>query len=261
MLSIQQLHYAYGTKVVIDNLSLNLQPGQVVALLGPNGAGKSTLMRLLAGELQPKHGQVQIEGTPAHHTRILSTRRAMLPQQSTLSFPFRAEEVVLMGRMPHLHRGSEQPADFEIVQQALKAAGVEHLATKPYTHLSGGEQQRVHFARVLAQIWEPPAQGARYLLLDEPIANLDPAFQVQILKKAAELASQNTLVLVSLHDLNMAAIYAHQLLLLQGGHLVAQGNPTEVLTEENLKQVYGLPFRVQQHPDGTHIPLVLVPGM
>jgi iron complex transport system ATP-binding protein len=213
----------------------------------------------MAGELEPGAGQVQLHGYPASDNRRHACYRAMLPQQSTLSFPFRVVEVVLMGRLPHLRARTERAEDWEIARAALAAAGMAAYADKRYTALSGGEQQRVQFARVLAQVWQPVAGRPRLLLLDEPIANLDPAFQLQILQEARQLAAAQALVVVSLHDLNMASLFADQILLLHDGHFPYQGAPAEVLTAPNLNQVYGLPFQVQAYPGRPERPLVLVP--
>ncbi|MCY1436473.1 Hemin import ATP-binding protein HmuV [compost metagenome] len=178
-------------------------------------------------------------------------RLAVLPQSSSLNFAFSVNEVVGMGRLPH---DSGRVRDAEIVAKALAAADASHLAGRSYLALSGGERQRVHLARVLAQLW--PGADEQVLLLDEPTSMLDPLHQHTILQAVRDFAGRGAAVLVILHDLNLAARYCDQLLLLQQGRPHAYGPPAQVLTAEALEAVYGLQVLIQQHPERGH-PLII----
>ena len=254
-LSCRQLTLERAGRTLLDGLDLTLAPGTVTALLGPNGAGKSTLLKCLTGEVSCR-GEISLLGTPraSWPGEALARQLGVLPQSSTLSFPFLCEEVVALGRLPHSEPHQERD---RIVRAALKHAGVAHLAHRLYPDLSGGERQRVQFARVLAQLWQPTDREPieRLLLLDEPTAALDLKYQHQLLDIARALARRNTTVLVVLHDLNLAARYADRLLMLANGRLMADGSPAEVLTAPLLQALYGYPARVIQDPDG--IPLVV----
>jgi iron complex transport system ATP-binding protein len=173
--------------------------------------------------------------------------RAVLPQDSTLSFPFTVLEVVLMGRTPHL-KGVEGRVDHEIARASLDVVEARHLEQRLYPTLSGGERQRVQFARVLAQIWEPVPGSARYLLLDEPTSSLDLAHQHSSLNTARRLAHEGVGVLVILHDLNLAAQYCDDIVMLKDGRAVCAGTPSGVLTDENIFMTFGVKTLVMQHP-------------
>ncbi|HSC82009.1 MAG TPA: heme ABC transporter ATP-binding protein, partial [Pseudomonas sp.] len=169
---------------------------------------------------------------------------AVLPQSSTLSFAFKVEQVVGMGRLPH---ASGRMRDAQIVEAALQAADVAHLRGRSYLALSGGERQRVHLARVLAQLW--PGADGQCLLLDEPTAALDPLHQHTTLQAVRDFAGRGAAVLVILHDLNLAARYCDRILLLQNGQAHSQGSPDEVLNAAALEAVFGLQVLIQRHPE------------
>jgi iron complex transport system ATP-binding protein len=253
MLRANNLRVRRGNRTVLANIDIELRPGEVLGVLGPNGAGKSTLLAALCGE------QAASEGTVSLDERLLADwpgqerarRLAVLPQSSSLNFAFSVNEVVGMGRLPH---ASGRVRDAEIVADALKSADAIHLAGRSYLALSGGERQRVHLARVLAQLW-PGAEG-QTLLLDEPTSMLDPLHQHTILQAVRDFAERGAAVLVILHDLNLAARYCDQLLLLQQGLPYAYGPPAEVLTAEAMAAVYGLEVLIQQHPERGH-PLII----
>lgn len=247
-----------GGRALLDDVSLTVAAGEVLAVLGPNGAGKSSLRKALSGEWQPSRGTVTLNDKPLTQWPLadLARMRAVLPQDSTLNFPFTVLEVALLGRTPHL-RGRERPHDLTVARAALEAAEASHLATRLYPTLSGGERQRVQLARVLAQVWDAPQDGAaRYLLLDEPTSNLDLAHQHQTLAIARRFAAQGVGVFIILHDLNLAAQYADRLLLLKAGRVVVTGSPVEVLQAELLREVFQLPVIVTHHPQ-LIAPLVL----
>ena len=242
MLEGKQICVAVNGRFLLEGVSVQVAPGEVVAVLGPNGAGKSTLLKVLCGDLLPASGVVLMGGRPLRlwDKKASAQVRAVLPQQSSLNFPFSALEVALMGRAPH-QRG-DVAADYAVARAALQEAGVDHLADRLYTTLSGGESQRVHLGRVLAQIWESVDGAPRYLLMDEPTSSLDLAYQ------------HHTLGVV-LHDLNLAAQYADRILLLHAGRPVALGAPEQVLRADTIQDVYGMPIEVIPHP---HIPCPLV---
>lgn len=253
MLIAKDLGVTRGGKHVVANIELGLAPGQMLGVLGPNGAGKSTLMGALCGELAPTHGQVLLDDIPLNQWRgpERARRLAVLPQSSTLSFAFKVEDVVAMGRLPH---DSGQQRDGEIIRHALEAADALHLLGRSYLTLSGGERQRVHLARVLTQVW--PGEEGQILLLDEPTSALDPLHQHTTLLAVRAFADRGGAVMVILHDLNLAARYCDHVLLLSHGRAHLSGTPKHVLTPEALMSVFGLDVLVQLHPERGH-PLVI----
>lgn len=234
---------------LLNDVSLRVEPGEIVAVIGPNGAGKSTLLRALSGDLTPETGDVLMAGRPLSQwsLRERAQVRGILSQQVHLSFAFNVLQVVLMGRGPHT-RGLEAQRDYEIVHQALETAEVLHLRDRLYTTLSGGERQRVQLARVLAQIWEPVKDQTRYLMMDEPTNNLDLTHQHRALCIARDFARQDVAILVVLHDLNLAAQYADRLVLLHEGAQTAVGTPRQVLTAENIQATFNVNVLVAEHP-------------
>lgn len=253
MLRAENLGVRRGAVLVLQGIDLQVQPGAVLGVLGPNGAGKSTLLAALSGEVAACQGSVSLDGQPlaSWPGQTRAQRLAVLPQSSSLSFAFAVREVVAMGRLPH---ASGRQRDAEIVQQALRAADAEHLASRSYLTLSGGERQRVHLARVLAQLW-PGEQGCS-LLLDEPTSALDPLHQHTTLAAVRAFAQRGAAVLVILHDLNLAARYCDRLLLLHQGRAQAQGSPDQVLQADLLHSVFGLDVLIQRHPERDH-PLIV----
>jgi len=236
-----------GENTVLSRVSLKFSPGLVHVVVGPNGAGKSSLLKLFSGDCAPSSGSIKLDlqSLCDHDQSTTAQRIAVLPQQSQLNFPFSVYEVVALGRYPH---NTGKIKDDEVVAAVLSAVGGLHLQDRLYTSLSGGEQQRIHLARVLAQVWLPSPQGSRYLLLDEPTAALDLAHQHLILKLAVDMAKQGLGVLSVLHDLNLAAQYADVITLLSEGRVVAQGVPSQVLSVENIQSVYGVNVEIIPHP-------------
>lgn len=243
-------------RVLLDNASVAVRPGRVTVIAGPNGAGKSTLLRVLSGELPPTEGAVYLDDRPltAWSLEQRAERRAVLPQSPSLSFAFTGAEVV--GLSLSLRRGSTRARDAKLVARAMADADVTHLAERNYLTMSGGEQQRTHFARTLAQIADDETSGdrPRYLLLDEPTASLDLAHQHQTLGKARTLARQGVGVLAVLHDLNLASAYADEVILVKDGRIVRTGPPVEVLTAETVGAVFACPVTVLPGP---HHPIIL----
>lgn len=246
LLEAQNLSYKISEKTLIDNVSLSIDQGEFVVIIGPNGAGKSSLLKLLTGYNTPTHGTCFIEGramTDWNHN-ALARKRAVMKQHSHLQFAFTVEDVVAMGRTPY---GSEYK--HTAINEALAQTSCQSLRQRDYRQLSGGEQQRVQLARVLAQLWQPTAHPA-CLFLDEPTSALDLYHQQHSLRLLHQLTRQRPLgVCCVLHDLNLTALYADKVLLIHNGKLVAQGSPTDVLTTENLTRWYQADLGVTQHPE------------
>ncbi|MFJ8532770.1 heme ABC transporter ATP-binding protein [Streptomyces sp. NPDC093591] len=236
----ESLHVRLGGREVLQGVDAIVRAGEVLALVGPNGAGKSTLLSALAADLPATQGVVRIHGRPASEWSApeLALRRAVLPQSANLSFPFTVEEVVRMGRAPH----ATSPAEDDLaVADAMAATEVTAFALRPFSALSGGERARVALARVLAQ-------RAPLLLLDEPTAALDLKHQELVLRLCRERARAGDAVVVVLHDLGLAAAYAHRVAVLRGGRVAADGAPAEVFSEQLLSEVYDQPVEVLSHP-------------
>jgi iron complex transport system ATP-binding protein len=261
VLSGRGLSITLGATLVLDAVSVDLQAGELVTVVGPNGAGKSTLLRALCGEQRLANGRIVMDNKPlaSWPRRERARRLAVMPQHSTLSFPFSGHDVVLMGRTPHL-RGAESPRDYEIAYDALAVVGAQALAERIYSTLSGGERQRVQLARALAQLWEPPSIGARYLLLDEPTASLDLAHQHHALETVRRVARDGVGVLAVLHDLNLAAQYGDRILVLKDGRQQRMGAPWEVLTPALIEDVFEIAVLVIPHPRETGPCIIPIPG-
>ncbi len=255
MLTLQNVSLSLDNKELLKGINLSVKPGELVVLVGPNGAGKSSLFKTITGEYKLSQGEIKIDLRPrASWPAVeLAAKLAVLPQHSLLNFPFTVEEVVHIGR---ISKSTSQQENQIIVEKALLQADVLHLADQAYTRLSGGEKQRVHFARVLAQVWETIPAGNRYLLLDEPTSALDLSHQHQTLGLAKEWAGQGVGVLVVLHDLNLAARYADRVIMLSQGEIVADGSPWEVLSSEQVAAVFGLHLEVMSHPNQAYPVLV-----
>ncbi|NLU75324.1 heme ABC transporter ATP-binding protein [Streptomyces sp. HNM0575] len=231
-----------GGRTVLDGADLALVPGEVVALVGPNGAGKSTLLAALAADTRVSGGSVHIAGRSAGAwtARELAVLRAVLPQTTTLSFPFTVAEVVRMGRAPWTGTPHEDD-DEAAVAEAMALTEVADFAARPFSALSGGERARVALARVLAQ-------RAPVLLLDEPTAALDLHHQELVLRVCRERAAAGEAVAVVLHDLTLAAAHVHRIALLDGGRVISVGPPGQVLDPAALTRVYRHPVEVVPHP-------------
>ena len=227
---------------LVDGIDLALHPGDVKIVVGPNGAGKSTLLKLLSGEIRPSAGRIRVKGRPlpTWSPMALAHIRAVMPQVSEMSFPFTAFEVARLG-VGVLGRGLSQRGRNEIVHEAMERAGVCHLARQIYRTLSGGEKQRVHFARVIAQLAAGRTiEGDQILLLDEPIANLDPKHQLALLEEVRTMARNGVAAIAVLHDLQIAAYSGTSILLLEKGRAVSQGDAERVLTSENIRAVFSI---------------------
>ncbi len=234
-----------GRKSLLDGVSLSVGPGEVVAVAGPNGAGKSTLLRVLSGELKPNAGVVQLKGRPiaGYTPRELARHRAMLSQSTRVAFPFTVDEVVRMGAIDRGGRAADR-----LAESALTEVGLSRLRDRIITTLSGGEQQRAHFARVLVQLACGHERGPSLLLLDEPTASLDLGHQLDLLTIAARCARSGHAVVMILHDLNLAALAADRIVMLDRGRAAAAGRPAETVTDDIVDRVFGVANVVNRVP-------------
>jgi cobalamin transport system ATP-binding protein len=265
----------YGRAPVVRGVSLAVPAGSFVGILGPNGSGKTTLLRLLSGALRPSAGVITLDGDDLSRLpqAALARRMAVVPQETQLAFDFSVLEVVLMGRYPHLGTFEvEGPADFAIARESLAATGTLALQDRPFATLSGGEKQRVIIAAALAQIHHgstPPhrktrgdpgaaGQGKNILLLDEPTAALDLAYQLELTALLRDLQQRLPIaIVVSTHDLNFAASLCRTLVMLRDGHVVATGQTDTVLTRAHIRDLYGVDAEVYRHADTGR--LVVIP--
>ena len=260
-ISARNLSFAYPRRgwsspgrPVVRGVSLDVPAGARLGILGPNGSGKTTLLKLLAGVLVPAAGDVVLDGRPMRQwsRRDIARRIAVVPQQTHPAFDYTVLELALMGRYPHLETFEiESAADVEIAHSALAATGTAAFAGRPFSTLSGGEQQRVVIASALAQ--QP-----HLLLLDEPTASLDPGYQLEIASLLRQLHRDNGLTMViATHDLNLAASVCDTIALVDGGALVALGPTADVLTRDRIADLYGIDADVSFHDRAGH--LVVVP--
>lgn len=244
-------------RAILDDVSLQVAPGRLTVVVGPNGAGKSTCIKLLSGEIRPDRGRALFEGRalrdmPAHE---LASRRAVLPQSAQLAFPFTVHEVVRLGI--DSRKGLSDVTRRHLPQHALERVDLGGFGGRRYQELSGGEQQRVHLARVLCQVGDPVQEGRpQYLFLDEPTASLDIRHQLSTLAIARDFARAGGGALAILHDLNLAAAFADHLIVIHRGQVFAEGPPAAVITDATMSQVFGVTLRVGQTP-GAGIPFVL----
>jgi len=244
-LETENLDCGYTGRTVLENINLHITPGSILGLIGPNGAGKSTLLNTLARMQKPQKGKVILASRDLWKlsSREAASTMAFTPQESGNSLPLTVKQFVALGRAPH--RGWLLPLtakDKEIVTDALDKTGLTALSDRCITELSGGEQQRASLARVLAQ--EPEV-----LLLDEPTSHLDIKYQTEILDMVAHLAKDRGIsVIISIHDLNTAALYSDHLALVGKGAIAAFGTPEEVLKEEIISRIYDTPVIITKHP-------------
>ena len=235
-------------RLLLQNISFEAKVGELVVILGSNGAGKSSLLKCISREWQPQQGIVSWNNKPLTQwgEKELARQRAVLTQHYQISLPFSSEEIVMMGRYPYF-KNSPAEIDRHTVMQCLRYTGIEHLQKRNYLTLSGGEQQRVQIARILAQLWDGDS-GQKLMLLDEPVSALDIQYQHSVMQLAKKLSLRGYTVVAVLHDLNLALQYADKVLMMKKGRQVAFGD-MRVLNEHNIREVYEVDTEIIQHPD------------
>lgn len=246
LLIVRELSANLGTKAVLHNLQLQVSAGEFIAIIGPNGAGKSSLLRALSGELEASRGEIVFQNQNLHDWPLeeLARQLALLPQHSSLAFPYTVREVVELARLPH---ASGCVRDREIVLSALSAMDLLHLQNQVYTQLSGGEKQRTQLARVLAQIW-PEETTTSLLLLDEPCNALDPGHSELLITQLRDFCQHGLSVLMVLHDINFASLHADRILVMDAGSIVASGTNRDVITADLLNNLFRAHGQVFSHP-------------
>jgi len=259
ILTLENVSFSYGDAGWrLREVSLAVGTGEMVAVIGPNGSGKSTLLKLAAGVFRPHSGRVSLQGKNLHAFDRRSIARVLgyLPQDVHYTFDYTVEEVVAMGRFPHLSGlGFLGRKDLDVVERCLAATETLPFKGQPLSHLSGGERQRVYLASILAQ--EP-----HILLLDEPTAGLDIHHQARFFRLLRGLAREGMAVTVVTHDLNLASLYCSRLLLMSDGAAVREGMPAEIIRPDILSEIYGEPVAVERDPrSGLPIVLPLLNGV
>ena len=252
-LQVKDLVYSYGDGDALKGISLKVAKGEFVGLIGPNGSGKSTALKNIYRGLKPDSGSIILDGENVLNMSFKKSalKMAVVGQENEVPFDFKVEEIVAMGRTPHKKLFEiDNEHDKYIVHHALEHLGMENLAKKNYLHLSGGEKQRVLIARAIAQ-------ESDFYILDEPTNHLDISYQIQIFDFIKRL---NVTVLSAIHDLNMAALYCDRIYVLKDGEIVLSGTPEEVLTEENIRDVYGVSSSVCINPITGKVSITFLPA-
>ncbi|WP_192257414.1 heme ABC transporter ATP-binding protein [Mesorhizobium caraganae] len=257
MIEARDVSVAIGGKRIVTDVDFTARAGEIAAIVGPNGSGKTTFLKALSGDV-PFSGTVDINGRDLAAMKPVeaATARAVLPQATTLSFPFTVREVVRLGLVGG--RSGVLPGENErLPERALARVDLDGFAGRFYQELSGGEQQRVQLARVLCQVWAPVLDGKpRYLFLDEPVSSLDIKHQLIIMNIAQDFARRGGGVIAILHDLNLTAMYADRVFVMHRGRLAADGSPQEVLSDDLIEKVFDCRLRVGVLP-AANMPFVL----
>ena len=257
MLTANNITYKVGNKTLLNDVSVTFTPGKINMIIGPNGAGKSTLIKVLCNQIRPQQGSVTFGKIKIqdYTNKQLGQIRAVLSQNLDLSFPLQVWEVVMMGRYPH-YTAKPLEKDQQACEAAMRFFDVYDMAERNYMTLSGGEKQRVHFARVMAQIWYPVENSCRYLIMDEPLNFLDVHYQFEFMHQLVSLIKTSDIVVVGvLHELNLTAKFADQITLINNGEILVSGTKREVFTKENIKKAYRLdPFIIEDtEKDSLHL--------
>jgi iron complex transport system ATP-binding protein len=249
MYEARDIHFIRRGRAILGGIDITVAPGKIAAIVGPNGAGKSTLLKLLAGEIAPTKGEVFLDGKllADWQPQALAARRAVLPQSAAVSFPFTVAEIVALGALGKRTRREKET----LVARALKAVELPSFAPRFYDELSGGERQRVQLARVFTQLWSGERNG--FLLLDEPTSNLDLSHQLLTLELARAHAATGAGVICILHDLNLAAMVADEIVALKEGRVVAAGAPQAIVTGALVAELYGVQATIGEVPSGPFI--------
>lgn len=245
MLQVKDLNFNFGKENILEHISLNIDKGSFYSIIGPNGSGKTTLLRNISRVLHPIKNTVFINKSDISNLRQkeIAKTMAVVPQNTNIDFDFTALDIVMMGRAAHLRRfETENEEDFKKVREAMEITNTWSLREKNINHLSGGERQRVIVARAIAQDTE-------VILLDEPVSNLDLYHQIEVMNTVKTLVEDRNIIVVAvLHDLNLASNYSDHIFLMSEGKLFCEGNSEEVITEENIKDVYKVKVSLTENP-------------
>jgi iron complex transport system ATP-binding protein len=249
MLRTENISFSVGKKQILKNVSASFLPGEFNMILGPNGSGKSSFLKIFSGEINKFQGTVLYEDKKIKELRKeeLAKKRAVMSQQADLGFPLLVEEVVMMGRYPHFTFNPNKK-DITICSEVIERMNLVEFKERNYLTLSGGEKQRVQYARVLAQVWEKPTDSYRYLFLDEPLNSLDISYQHEFLQVAVELIKDHTVLIAVMHDINLAAHYADNLFFFKEGELVVHGKPKDILSAAMIEKVFNIKTTVIENP-------------
>jgi iron complex transport system ATP-binding protein len=242
MLRVKDITYKIGNKPLLEDVTIDFEVGKLNLIIGPNGAGKSTLVKVICNQIKPDKGSVHYDKKDLTSISIpeLAKIRSVLSQNIELAFPLKVSELVMMGRYPHF-TGRPTAKDEQACEEAMRFFNVLDMSDRNYMTLSGGEKQRVHFARVVSQIWYPVENSCRYLILDEPLTFLDVHYQFDFMHKIIELMRKNEMVIIGVvHDLNLAAKFADKIVLLNNAKVLSSGDKYKVLSKDNIKEAYKL---------------------
>lgn len=245
ILEIKNLNIDYNGIKAIDDLSIDFEKGGFYTILGPNGAGKSTLLKAISKNIENMKGSIFIDNINIKDLKIknLAKKISMVPQETSIDFDLLGEEIVLMGRIPHLKRlEKEGRQDFSIVKEAMTKTNTLHLRNRSVTKMSGGEKQRVVVARALAQ-------EAGIMLLDEPVSQLDLHNQIEIMNIIRELVDREGLTAICvLHDINLAVSYSDEILIMKDGKLISKGKPADIIRQDIIEDTYGINVKIIENP-------------
>ena len=253
-LSLKSVSLKLDNRQILKDVSLEINEGEIVSVIGPNGAGKSTLLNVLTGDISPDSGDINYDNKQLNKISIQERAftRSVMSQMQTLVFNFNVKDVIEMG---WLQRGnSDFSSNFSMAFEAVTTeCNVHNLVHRKFNSLSGGEQRRVHFARTLLQLWRPSqSNDPRYLLLDEPTANLDLSSEMLLMNILKARASSNIGILIILHDLNLASHFADKIAIMKDGEIKAFGKPEEIMTDDFLTSIYEVPIKVKYDPLRVH---------
>jgi iron complex transport system ATP-binding protein len=253
MLKLQDIDYNIGGKQILSRVNVHFIPGQLHMILGPNGSGKTSLMKIASGQIENFDGHVTYDELSIKEIAkaSLATYRSYLSQQNNIPFPIKVNELIQMGRYPH-YAYQATKKDNEIIHEIINQLEIKHLQNRDFNSLSGGEQQRVQFARVLAQVWEKTPGNNRYLFLDEPLNNLDIQYQKYLLQTIQKFICNDLVVIMVVHDINWALAFADKVYLLKEGNLVAQGNPIDIITPTIISEVFNIDAQLINVPGQKH---------
>ena len=259
MLLLNNISYAVPSGKLLQQVHAAIRPGALTALMGSNGAGKSTLLKIISGELRPSEGSVRWAGRSLQEwdTKALAKTRAVLRQQYSMQMPFSVFDIISMGRYPHFKNKLTDQCR-TVIAKVAEYTGVESFLKRNYLTLSGGEQQRVQLARVLAQVWDTPADQ-RLILLDEPVSALDIQYQHQLLALVKALTTAHFTVVAVLHDLNLAMQYADDVLLLKKGKTVSFAAKEKALSAAHIYETFGVEAALHQAQDYPHSFITVCP--